>query len=94
LLVAARARIEWVLCSKVPALRFFALKYLKFSGGLFATYTHTWEGKCFALCCVMSCFAGPLALTSLAQVFFFFLFFLDGLGWVVKLQEHDGYVLG
>jgi len=26
--------------------------------------------------------------------FFFFLFFLDGLGWVVKLQEHDGYVLG
>jgi len=52
------------------------------------------EGKCFALCCVMSCFAGPLALTSLAQVFFFFLFFLDGLGWVVKLQEHDGYVLG
>ena len=33
----------------------------------------TWndeEGKCFALCCVMSCFAGPLALTSLAHCFF------------------------
>jgi hypothetical protein len=34
----------------------------------------TWndeEGKCFALCCVMSCFAEPLALTSLAHCFFF-----------------------
>ncbi|NDA21916.1 MAG: hypothetical protein EBZ09_12830 [Betaproteobacteria bacterium] len=29
------------------------------------------EGKCFALCCVMSCFARPLALTSLAHCFFF-----------------------
>ena len=29
------------------------------------------EGKCFALCCVMSCFAEPLALTSLAHCFFF-----------------------
>ena len=32
------------------------------------------EGKCFALCCVMSCFAGPLALTSLAHCFFICLF--------------------
>jgi hypothetical protein len=30
------------------------------------------EGKCFALCCVMSCFAEPLALTSLAHCFFSF----------------------
>ena len=32
------------------------------------------EGKCFALCCVMSCFAEPLALTSLAHCFFICLF--------------------
>ena len=32
------------------------------------------EGKCFALCCVMSCFAEPLALTSLAHCFFLSLF--------------------
>jgi hypothetical protein len=39
----------------------------------------TWndeEGKCFALCCVMSCFAGPLALTSLAHCFSFFVVIL------------------
>ena len=58
----------------------------------------TWddeEGKCFALCCVMSCFAEPLALTSLAHCFFLSLlsfcfcflviiFYLRWIGWVVS----------
>jgi hypothetical protein len=67
----------------------------------------TWndeEGKCFALCCVMLCFAQSLA--DITGTFVLSLFchsmieqdtcgvFRSGLGGWCVLREHDGYVLG